>query len=758
MIKRPLPIIGCTYLLSLAVVFCFHLGFTAALLAGGIVTAGVCAVCIIKRFSLNLLRVLLLSALAFSLGLLHASYKTVEVPRQVSAAYGHRAVVTATVLDRKGQRGSRYDYEIKTTSIALFNEQTGRYEDTSLPQQIKMRLTVTAPLDAVYYDALTTEVSVYPPYPLASSDPYVVQRADGICAFAYSYGDISYQSPAYYPPMAVLRTWRDRVNTAVAQAVGGEAGRVAAAMLTGQRGEVSPGVLASFRDSGISHMLAVSGMHTAILAQFLLLLLGLFKLPKRVCAMICMAFLILFVAFTGFTPSVVRAGIMACTLFSAQLFYRKNDAKNSVAFAALLLCGVNPAVLLDVGFLLSFAATLSILLLSPALDTLAERRLPWLWHHAKWAVQAATLSLAATLFTYPITAVVFGRVSLIGPVTNVLATPLAPVQMVSSLFTGLLGALSPDGLLTRLAAFITRISTLVIMRIAEVLARLDYAAASVNILWACLLAAVCVLLAVAVRALQRRYKHLKVLVIAAVLLLGGGVALGALQAEQDSIRVAFPNPALTATAVIHRGEAAVVLAGADTKKSASGAGYYLTSVGAGEVEALIVPYLNDASFTAAKDLLSRFEAGKMLLAHNSIRFEELAAAAPAYSELDTEAINTVTCLTDCRAQVVLQPKGGAVYIILQDTPFLFVYGTINAAYLPQHFKTAEVCVVSGGCPQGFGSITARYYVAADACVQANGEQFKGKSLLRADGDKPLVLSCSKGKTMRLEGGKVDVYG
>lgn len=758
MIKRPLPIIGCAYLLSLAVVFCFNLSLDWAMIIGAFACVCVCAVCLIKRFSLNVLRVVLLSALAFTVGLIVASYKSVEVPQQVSIVYGQKARITAVMLDKKGQRGSKYDYEIVTTAVALYNEQTGQYTSSGVPQQIKMRLTVTAPLDAVYYDRLTTDVSITPPYPLASENPYAVRRADGIYAFAYSYGDIHYKSPANYPVMAAVRTWRDRVNSSIEHAVGGEAGKVAAAMLTGQRGIVSSKVQSDFRDSGLSHMLAVSGMHTAILAQFLLLLLGWFRVPKKASAIVCMVAVLFFVAFTGFTPSVVRAGVMSCTLFIAQLFNRKNDAQNSIAFAALLLCGANPAVLLDAGFLLSFAATLSILLLSPAMDTAVKRWLPWLWKHLKWVVQAVTISFSATLFTYPISAVMFGRVSIIGPVTNVLATPLAPLQMAASLLTGIFGAFSPDGFLTRVAGLVTKVTTLVIMRIAAVFAGLDYAAASVNILWAVVLAVLCLGVAALLRAVKRRFKNALVLAAAASVLLVAGIACGVVQAGQNSVYIAIPNPALSETAVLYNSNAAAVLTGTDTKKSTTGAGYYISALGMNEVQTLTVPYLNDASWMTAKDILSRYTANRTVLARNSIRFEELATGVGGYSELSINQINTVALLDGCMAQVICQPKGSAVYITPNGVPVLFLYGKADASVLPQRFRRAEVCVLSGYLPEGFNSISARYYIANDACIDKNKEQFKGKSLFRAAKSKKLVFSCSQNKTLRLEEGTVDLYG
>ena len=282
MIKRPLPIIGCTYLLSLAVVFCLNLPGNINLLLAVPVPAVVCMVCFIGKFSLTVLRVVLLSAVFFSFGLLHATYQTIELPAKVSAVYEKKAKITAVVLDLDGQRGSKYDYVIQTTSIALYNEQTERYDNSFVPQSIKMRLTMTAPLDAQYYDTVNAEVSLVPPYPIVSTEPYVVRSADSIYAFAYCYGEVTYQSPTHYPLMAYLRNLRDSLKDAIEKAVGGDAGKVASAMITGQQREVPSSVLSSFRVAGISHMLAVSGMNTAILAQFLLILLSLFKLQKKV--------------------------------------------------------------------------------------------------------------------------------------------------------------------------------------------------------------------------------------------------------------------------------------------------------------------------------------------------------------------------------------------------------------------------------------------------------------------------------------------
>lgn len=762
MIKRPLPVIGCAYLISLAVVFLFT-SFSGRWyrpevlpVISVVVPIAVCLGCAFLRPSKNVLRVVLLCCVAFTFGVLYSAFRTVTIPSRITPLYEQKAMITARLDDTAGTSGSRYHYVVTTKSIAVYDPATERYvNDKSLPQAVRMRLTVPAPLDATYGDTLTAEVNITQPYPVANNSPYVIRDADGIMAFSYAYGDIAYQSPERYSLLAQLRSLRDRVNTAIARAVGGDAGLVSAAILTGDKNGVPQTVIRSFRASGLSHLLAVSGLHVTILMQFLLALLTLLRCPRRISAALCLLALLLFAAFTGFTASVVRACIMASAQCVAKLFRRRYDALNSIAFSALIICIVNPAALLSLSFVLSFAATLAILVLAPALDALCKRYLPWLWQRAQWAVQGATLSISATLFTYPVIAAVFGEVSLIGPVVNVLVIPFVPALTVLTLLTGIAGVAGISALAQALG-FCTRIIMLVVLRISDFFGALDFAWARVTVIAVCLITALFLLCVVAVRLIRRKTSHIPELLILTLLPVCIGVWFAYTDNSLDVI-IAFPDSSVSQTAVVHQAGHAAIIAGTDTKNRASGAAYYLTD-NALIADLLLTPCLTDSAAVVVRETTKRAEVAATLIADDTIRSKELLRQTEGANLLKMGDITTHVLLDDVVCYVDKREKNkAAVFLTANDVSVLFLYSGANAARLPAQFLSPDVCVISGRMPENIDRIKAKYYILSEALAAKHAKELSNKVILSPDGDNPLRLHCSKGGGLRLEDTTIDVY-
>ncbi len=760
MIKRPLPVIGCTYLISLAVVFLYsslsgeQFRPQGLFLAAAVVPVVGCIICVLVRPSKNVLRVALICFVVFAFGTLYALYRTVTVPGQASALYGQKATITARLDDTAGVSGSRYHYVVYATDIAVYNPQTERYEKAHYPQAVRMRLTVPAPLDSTYGDKLTAVVNITQPYPVANSSPYVIRDADDIMAFCYAYGDISYQSPARYPPLALLRSLRDGVRTAIVRAVGGDAGAVAAAILTGDKSGVPQDVLRSFRMAGLSHLLAVSGLHVTILTQFLLLFLTLLRCPRRLSGILCMVALLLFSAFAGFTASVVRAAVMASALFLARLFYRRYDPVNAVSFSALIICVANPSALVSLSFILSFAATLAIVLLAPSLNALCEHRLPRLYKHGKWAVQAGTLSLSATLFTYPVTAAVFGGVSLIGPVVNVLVLFLIPPLTVLTLFTGIAGVAGLTPIADALG-FCTRILVLMVLRISELFARSPFAYAKASVVAVCIVSSLSVLMA-AVRLVKRKYKHAPALIsLAAVLLCMGGWF--AYSQNSADVVIALPDASISQTAVLHRGGSAAIIAGVDTKNRASGAPYYVTD-NALLPELMLVPCLTDSAAAVVRETAKRTPAQQTLLANDTIRAKELNTLTDGVQLIEPGGITTHTLLEGVACYIDKRERGkGAVYLTANGVSVLFLYSGVDAAALADWILSPDVCVISGKMPNNLKRIRANYYIVSEVILNKHKPDFLGKTMLTPVGDNPLVLRCGADGRLRLEDAAIDVY-
>lgn len=146
-------------------------------------------------------------------------------------------------------------------------------------------------------------------------------------------------------------------------------------------------------------------------------------------------FILFFMAVTGFTSSVFRAGIMTLVFLAAQGLGRKADGINSLGLAAVILCLINPYSCLELSFLLSFSATLGILICYTPIESLGERlqcRFNGIvGKPLKWIITAGAVSLSASIFTFPVSSIVFGEISAVSPFANLIVPSLGAVSMIS---------------------------------------------------------------------------------------------------------------------------------------------------------------------------------------------------------------------------------------------------------------------------------------------------------------------------------------
>lgn len=214
-------------------------------------------------------------------------------------------------------------------------------------------------------------------------------------------------------------------------------GDFAAAILLGNRDGLEPKLRLDFRRSGASHLLALSGLHLSVIAagiDFLLRRLHLKKQIRSVALIFCVA---AFAVVTGLSASVFRAAIMLILLYIAQLFGEEKDAPTALVFALAVIIFVRPYAVWDAGLWMSFSATLGLVCFS---DVLAPHFTPMrrenysktvhiLRSIAKYVTGLFAANLIATVFTLPVTFLIFGGISLISPVTNFILVPTAQILL-----------------------------------------------------------------------------------------------------------------------------------------------------------------------------------------------------------------------------------------------------------------------------------------------------------------------------------------
>lgn len=218
-------------------------------------------------------------------------------------------------------------------------------------------------------------------------------------------------------------------------------GPLAEALLLGRRERVDPAVRDRFTRSGLVHLLAISGSHVGLLAGIALLLGALLRLPRERVAWLTLFSVALYLAMIGAPASAVRSGIMLGLGLLATVLQRPSAYLPVVAAAALAITAVEPLVVLDVGFQLSFAGVMGILAGRRALLAGAPRRLrtaPVAWRIA----EATGMSAAAFLATAPITAHHFGQVAPVAVLANLPAIPLMAMALAGVVGSVLLAPLA----------------------------------------------------------------------------------------------------------------------------------------------------------------------------------------------------------------------------------------------------------------------------------------------------------------------------
>ncbi len=245
-----------------------------------------------------------------------------------------------------------------------------------------------------------------------------------------------------------------RLSAQVAARAPGDAGGVVRAMSTGDRAGLRDELRDWFQSAGVAHVLAVSGLHLALVAllSFAAVRRGWAAVPAlanridaaRVAALVAAPLACLFTLVTGARPSTLRALLVVLLVLAGVALGRRARIIDAVGVAALLLLAWQPAILWDPSFQLSIAATTALALASgkpapPPHGSLWRRIAMRCWRAARSLLRASAWATAATA---PITAASFGTVAMGGVVANLIVVPLTELIIVPC---GLLGAMLAGG-------------------------------------------------------------------------------------------------------------------------------------------------------------------------------------------------------------------------------------------------------------------------------------------------------------------------
>jgi len=203
---------------------------------------------------------------------------------------------------------------------------------------------------------------------------------------------------------------------------------VISALLLGQKQTLDPDLGKSFAAAGAMHVLAVSGLHVGLIFLILSKILFFFERVKNgpwVKAAILILLLWLYAGITGFSPSVLRATTMFTAIAIAQASTRRTNIYNTLAFSAIALVIVNPRIIYEVGFQLSYLAVVGIVFLQPRIYGWINSK-NWLIDKA-W--QISSVSIAAQIATFPLSLYYFHMFPSYFLISNLIVIPLTGVVL-----------------------------------------------------------------------------------------------------------------------------------------------------------------------------------------------------------------------------------------------------------------------------------------------------------------------------------------
>jgi len=225
------------------------------------------------------------------------------------------------------------------------------------------------------------------------------------------------------------------------------------ALLFGEKKGVASGLYKKFKDTGAAHLMAVSGMHVGFLAICWYWVAALFSISHRRAFTFFCLFLMIYAGLCGFTPSIMRAGLMV-VFYGLGFFIRGGGGSSihSLSASGILLLLLDPRLLFSVSFQLSYTAVLSIILFYKDLQSF-----PLIRHLPVCIGRPISVSLAAQLGLLPMLVVYFGRLVPFSPLILLLLFPLTIIAAVVSLGAGVLGSLTASVIPAEIAAFFVSI-------------------------------------------------------------------------------------------------------------------------------------------------------------------------------------------------------------------------------------------------------------------------------------------------------------
>ncbi len=375
----------------------------------------------------------------------------------------YSTVYPQNMLDKVGAFTSFYitDLPSKTDFGYSYIARAVTIEKDGAVQNIKIRIVTDSRINAEAYRIINGKLKFYSLGGNAFSSYGYWGKGIFLSARLEDY---SVTSQLVNSPMRYFLQLRALIIETLVNGVKGDEGALAAALITGNKEAMSFRAADAFKNAGVTHLMAISGFHLTVVSGSVTFVLKKLGVPKWIYTAAAIIVIVLFSVMTGFSKSVLRAGIMMISILSSGVFGRRGDTLNSLGLSAFLIC-INPFAVSDVGAVLSITSVLSLSVFYPKVKSFLLDCIEKYWYikaalngFAGYPYRVMLASFCILIFNLPAMYVFFGYFSLAGLFANVLLLPLGSLSTVMSFLTfafaraGIIGKLfmSADGFINKL--------------------------------------------------------------------------------------------------------------------------------------------------------------------------------------------------------------------------------------------------------------------------------------------------------------------
>jgi competence protein ComEC len=367
----------------------------------------------------------------FCLGFYFCRLSVESIDTPLNNFAGHYVVLTGTVVQEADRREDRVSYVLKSQSARL-----GSRENHSAALVLA---NVWQPEYLYGYgDVLTVKGKLSLPEQPGNPGAfnyreYLARQGIGLVMSVNGEQNVAYSGTGESSRLvAFALSVKKKLLLVVDKTFSAEQAALVKGILFGSCGQINAEVTEAFQQTGLIHILSVSGLHVGFVLLAVLALASAFKLPLRYNLPVASFILIFYAVLTGMSPPVIRAVVMALLLLSARHLGRQRDWAVALCLAALLNLLYKPLNLFNPGFQLSFLATWGIFYLVPAIVAFLQQKL----RISKRLAEVLAVPLAAEAATLPPVAMHFNLIALVAPLANIVCVPLVgAITLLSALGT-----------------------------------------------------------------------------------------------------------------------------------------------------------------------------------------------------------------------------------------------------------------------------------------------------------------------------------